>query len=653
MRATLGDLTGGLLTRVTELETATRQVLATATAELDGLRQKAEAAGILAGAARELLPRTGDGQAALETRLDQATRRLQRERPGWWPADGAALTTAEQIEGAANMLADGPRRVWAAVRGVRQAVADILGAANKAAREQARVITDLGEIALDLLAYTGGQRDSLTRDLEDAAVRADRSAMERLPEATLAGVAAAVRDFDRITAFEANVRHVITQATAGLAERLNAAPALAPAARALLPQARARRAALDAALTEAEQAVRDLPRPHPAGRAAAQPAAGPGIAGLIRPHPRLAPPARRPVPSAGSPLDRARDAGYAWRAVTRLEAAARDVLDEVITGLGQRWPRVDDARDRAAAARALLAHDGPGQAELTGRLDAAIGRLYEIGPARLTPPGVEPVTAAQLEAARQALAGPAQAIEAAAETLDQVAADVLATAPARWDEHLAQATRLETYAAGLLDRLGDQAGGVLSALRELDAARSALRRVPEPNALTADIAAAASALNALVDATERLDAAVRATAPGRADALLGERHGLDLARATAVMALADRLSGGYPPGLTDAERFARLAEQAGVRHREDAIAANLGSRDQRPVTARLVGLLELATQVFGDRPAGLDELIDLRLAGRYRPDRAGRRGRRPRPYVRLADLEGEFRRATISPPLPP
>ena len=54
------------------LERTTRQVLVAATAELDGLRLEAEAAEILAGAARELLPRTGGREANLTTRLDEA-----------------------------------------------------------------------------------------------------------------------------------------------------------------------------------------------------------------------------------------------------------------------------------------------------------------------------------------------------------------------------------------------------------------------------------------------------------------------------------------------------------------------------------------------------------------------------------------------------
>ena len=189
-----------------------------------------------------------------------------------------------------------------------------------------------------------------------------------------------------------------------------------------------------------------------------------------------------------------------------------------------------------------------------------------LGPARLIQPGTEPVTVAELEAARQALAGSALAIEAAAVALDRVTEDVLDTAPARWDERLAQAMRLETYAAGLAGRLGDQADSVISALRELDRARTALVRPPGPASDTAAIEAAGISLIAMADATERLDATVRATALGRADALLGPGHGLDLARATAVMDLADRLFLDYLPGQTDAQRFARLAALAGVRN---------------------------------------------------------------------------------------
>ena len=414
------------------------------------------------------------------------------------------------------------------------------------------------------------------------------------------------------------------------------APALAAAARALLPQAGRRQAALDDDLTAAEQAVRDLPRPRPAERAAApQPGAVPMFAGWLQPHPRHIVPALRAVPGPAGPHEarptlasQTRDDVQALQAVTDLEAAARNVLTEVTTGLEPRWSRVDAARERAAAAWVLLRNDGPRQAELTARMAAAVGRLYEIGPARLIQPGTEPVTVTELEAARHALAGSALAIEAAAVALDRVTEDVLDTAPARWDERLAQAMRLETYAAGLAGRLGDQADSVISALRELDRARTALVRPPGPASDTAAIEAAGISLIAMADATERLDATVRATALGRADALLGPGHGLDLARATAVMDLADRLFLDYLPGQTDAQRFARLAALAGVRNREDARVPNLGSRDQRPAIARLVGLLWLATQAFDDpRTADLADLTDLRRAGRHHQDRV----RRPPP----------------------
>ena len=100
------------------------------------------------------------------------------------------------------------------------------------------------------------------------------------------------------------------------------------------------------------------------------------------------------------------------------------------------------------------------------------------------------------------------------------------------------------------------------------------------------------------------------------------------------MDLADRLLAASQPAWTDAQRFDWLAREIGLRNREGAAVPNYGSRDQRPVTARLVGLLRLAAQVFDDRPPGpaaLDDVIDLRRLNRHHPDRARRRGRRPRP----------------------
>ena len=245
-------------------------------------------------------------------------------------------------------------------------------------------------------------------------------------------------------------------------------------------------------------------------------------------------------------------------------------------------------------------------------MDAAIGRLHEIGPARLTQPGAEPVTVAELEAARQALAGPAQAIEAAAEDLERVAdRRACHRAAPGGTSGRTQAMHLETYAAGLAWqpwRSGRQRAQ--RARRSLTMPATRLRVPPAPAADAEAIEAAATALNAMVDATERLDAAVRATALGRADALLGAGHGLDRDRATAVMDLADRLFGDYPPGLTDAQRFDRLASQAGVRHREDA-DAEPGLAITRD--SALVGLLGLATEVFDDGARRTwHDLIDLR-----------------------------------------
>ena len=288
-----------------------------------------------------------------------------------------------------------------------------------------------------------------------------------------------------------------------------------------------------------------------------------------------------------------------------------------------------------------------GRLSLTARLDAAVGRLHEIGLARLVTPGAEPVTAADLEVARQVLAGPARAIDDVIRSLEDIAADALATADGRWRRHYERAMAREEHAQRLLPSLRGQGHEVLSAVRALAYARLTLPPVPGPDAGTGDVVAAAEALNAMAEATDRLDAAVSETALGRVFTVLGPDHGLGLGQATRVMALADWLSLATSPDWTDAQRFGWLAQVVGVRNREDAARPNFGSRDQRPVARQLAGLLGLATEVFDDPfadPPGLDDVIDLRrLADIIRTAPVAEGGVRGRD-ISLADLRDEFRR---------
>ena len=187
---------------------------------------------------------------------------------------------------------------------------------------------------------------------------------------------------------------------AGLAVREGAVPALVRAARVLLPYAgdlggglaaglgRAERAAVAAGLLGAEM---------PAGFAA------PGLPAVLLPRPALVRLPGGAVPSAGRGQARA---GVRLRALTRLEAAAGEVLAAAAAGLAAQRQRADAARGRAAAARVLLWHGGPGGAGLARGVEEADRRLREIGSAWLPVPGPGPVTVADLEAARQVLARP-------------------------------------------------------------------------------------------------------------------------------------------------------------------------------------------------------------------------------------------------------
>jgi hypothetical protein len=741
-----GEQIRALVAAVTALENATRQHLAAATAGLDGLRPDVEAAEILAEAAQGLLRWTGGHRAGLAGRLNQAAMALRAARPGWWQAAGAELMTAAEVTAAAQGLAGAPERVRQASQGLRETVAAVLHAAHDITRVRAGEITELGQImAEDLLPHAGEQQLALAAALDDVLARADGIQRMRPPEATIAGVDAVGRAVDRLDAIEADIGQIFRQATTDLEQRIDAAADLARVALELTVHAGGQRAALARAVTEAKQAMPAQAAPPPEGTA------GPGV---------LA--ARPPVVSGTADprvlnADRMQNAARQLRDVTRLEAASRDVLTAVTGELASRRPRVDAARARGLAARTLLGYTRKPQEKLADRLNDAIGRLHKNEPAWLPAPGTGPVTVADLEAARQVLVGPA--IEAVVQSLEQTAAEVLATAEARWREHRDRALDREDHARQLLPILGEQEVGMLSAMRELTHAQRALTpaqlaftraqlalavtptpgpdadaeviaaagtamndllglatqvfddRAPGPGpedvidlrrltdiiwtapagdggvggrdvslaglvaefrrradlagadavamrdlrelaqrvrhaAVTELIAVAGTALHNLVDATERLDAAIRATALGRVDALLGRGHGLDLAQATAVMELADRLLRTAPPAETDVERFDWLAGQAGLRNRENARLPNYGTRDQRPVTRPLVSLLRLVTQVFDDsapRPAALDDVIDLRrLTDIIRIAPEGEGGVRGRD-VELADLEAQFR----------
>src|SRR5260221_189696 len=131
-----GQRVGAVAVQVTALEAGTRQVQAAATAALEGLRLEAEAAEVVAGAARGLLQLTGGRQAGLTALLDQAATSLRQARPAWWPAVGTELTMAH-VQAAAGELAGAPERVGQATRELGEAVTDVLSAARGGAPEQA------------------------------------------------------------------------------------------------------------------------------------------------------------------------------------------------------------------------------------------------------------------------------------------------------------------------------------------------------------------------------------------------------------------------------------------------------------------------------------------------------------------------------------
>ena len=345
-----GERVSAVTAQVAELESVTRQVVAAATTELDGLRPEAEAAQVVAGAVRGLLRHVGDHEAGLGTRLDQAVEGLRAASPSWWPATGTELATVARLDAAAAELTGAAERVRQAISGVGDAVADVLAVTGEVGQNRVGAVTAQIGMVRELLPYTGGQRAGLTADLDEAVARVDRSGPQP-GEVTLESVEAAARDFFWLPGAEADVRQVFRRAISGLTERLDAAGALARAARVLLPQTGNGQDALADALTAAEQAVL-------ASRPRRMAPAGPGLRGLLRPRPQV-------VRAATGQATRIApvSAEEQLRATIRLEAASRAVLEAVSIELNRRRQHLDAARERAFAARVLLRHGGPGQTE--------------------------------------------------------------------------------------------------------------------------------------------------------------------------------------------------------------------------------------------------------------------------------------------------
>ncbi len=332
-----------------------------------------------------------------------------------------------------------------------------------------------------------------------------------------------------------------------------------------------------------------------------------------------------------SPLDTA----AALAGVARNESASADVLSAAARSLETVRRDHSEAMVRASAARSLLAHDGPRQAELTARLAAASREPYAVTKPDQTghawPSAPQPdsrVTVAELNAARQAVTERAQALRSATENLNRVAADVLATAPARWRRQNARARALEQHVRELFPRArelpadtGSQRLDVLikslpvhvrdelpddltrafhehaRAWAQARASKNILSPARDHGVLrpVAATAAAAHALMTLANATQRLTDVLRATAWWRADALLGPDHGFIGQEVTMVMDMVDLLA---PGGQPDAERFSWLASKIGL-HNQDLASRATGLVIQRPVRARLFAHLLLAVPVLG------------------------------------------------------
>ena len=374
------DIFRAVVNSMTHLAAATRQVVGTATANLDGLRTQVQDASVLAGAAQALLPQTGPKQAGLTARLDQASGELRQHRPGWWPAAGGQLTTVAELQMVKQAL-DGSAHslIEAAQITVIEVAADVVTAANEMLHERAHAVIALADAAQVLLPHTSGQQAILTAMLADATAGGHSLEGQEPRPGTLAGLEAAGRDLEQLAAVDVDVLRVIAQATDGLRERVADAPALARSARALLDDVdthdlRRRLPTLNDDLDEAT-----LPLPDDL-------------------------PARAP-----STLAQVEAAADALARVISVEKASEELFFEAAVRLEKVRRRNIRVTLKAAAARSLLQYRGPLQDELATRLDTAFRAVPEgpmlAGRAWLPVPGPDRITRADLEAARQTLAG--------------------------------------------------------------------------------------------------------------------------------------------------------------------------------------------------------------------------------------------------------
>ncbi|HMH90249.1 MAG TPA: hypothetical protein VK586_04100, partial [Streptosporangiaceae bacterium] len=669
------DATRRALDAVTELETATRNVLTAAAPALGRLRaqvQAVQAAEAVPVAAAHLMPHLGAGDPvhaadrpaepvaaqAMRTQLTQAAYALRARRPEpgqWpvieeapWPATEGELPPASDIEAAARALNQGVAGFQRERDAAERAVAQALTSVSETLKNRRQDVIDLVESARPLLGDTGLLRPVLAEALDEAT---SPPPLPQVRPTTLAGVEAASRDLDRMAGVEAAATAVVARvaAAAGLPQRVTAAPALAAAARRLLPHAD-RPAALAAALANAEGAlpdparlnldVLDPPAPRPGGQPARSPVTAPDLARFQS----------------------------ALQAVSDLERASEAIITAATAPLTTAWRAVPTARSQATASRTLL--EAAGQPEvnrLQPRINNAIGQLHLLDPRRWQPAQPGRPTVAEIEAIESLLtrrfAAPADLGtqgQSAVEHIDTAVAGLRAAGPAVIDAAIARrqsamteaqqlATRAERVSSELASDGQALPTGVQAALTELQDARRALAAAP---ALTrhSDQATAAAVAQALT----RLNAALRqlpellGTLPWQqAEALLDPGHRFTPAQADSVVAMVTSLTAGLgPPGDPVAVKFAQLASRIGF-HEQDSLRNRLPQRlGSRPAVAmnRFFGFLQLATQVFDDGSVSLDSLVSLRrLTDLIRGGRAI--------DVTLADLEDEYRQIQV-PALP-
>ena len=562
--------------RVVALEEAARAVLAAVAAEAPWARLTASAD--LRRAARDVLPYTGEQQARLTTRLDEAATRLLEATPAWWKANGTKLITVADVQAALRGLAgDEAAQVEVAADGFEDVVAGVAAAANETgerlsrlremARPHARGIAHR-PLALELNAIP------VVTDWAD--LRADTGAGAPAAAAEMAAaVTERVELQPSVQRAQDAIRNVFATAIEEWQPRRTAALRLAERARELLEEAGERRDELGVGLDRAYRAVSAVQLPARPGTLEQLEAAAPVLATV----------------TARTAL---------------LEASIGAVLTVTI----------DQPIRETAEAIASLSAEALRLLPYVGDQQAALDqRLREAQPSSDLPPLLAPRPARQ-----ESVTDVSSARVTLGRLLDSLREfnAVVAILLAEWEPRVAAVTDLAEQARALLDLAGDQLpdGRGEALARELEEAeRNVAGQRPDLPALApiaemdmvrqalASVTAVETAISGVLAEVRSLPATRVALAPGLAGAVRALLQRIP-AEHLASAASATRRPAAQEPPDQESHTHHRQAEP------EDAVAAQAGPKPSAAggAPAGQDGALQrgisAAAPVPRDRPGG-------------------------------------------------